>query len=485
MLNKIKGWQKVYAFTLQQVLKSKTTIFSMVLFCLISLASVPLTMHFAYPSKTEEADAAKDSSADKDGKGVIRELWIYNETELPLEEFLDITKMDRDRYETPADTKVTYKTDSFDEAEAALKEKSVEGLMLLRVAYEAGQFKLTGVYGATDQALMSAEVRGMTRGVADLLPVQVLDYLGITPEQKAYATESVDMEVVDWSPESGVDKDKPSSLGSFGYSFSMIFMVFSVMLVSMCSEQVATSVVQEKSSKVVELLLTTLHPLALLLGKVLAIFTTVLIQLALMVVCVILSGLINVSVLHATGDAGDMLNLLFSAQNTASQMAADASVSFQFLNLVPAVLIILLGTLFYATLAGILGASVSKMEDLQEGLKVYSLILVIGAYLGLGVAMFDMMGSANDTFRMIAYYFPLSSMFITPGYLVIGKITLTEGLISVGFMVAGVILIMIFAAGVYENLIYHNGEPVKIKNILAMAFSKKQAKAGDDHKEAV
>ena len=71
------------------------------------------------------------------------------------------------------------------------------------------------------------------------------------------------------------------------------------------------------------------------------------------------------------------------------------------------VVVILTGFLFYGFIAGIAGATVSKVEELSEGLKLFSFAVIIGAYLVIAFMMFANVGETFGTFDYFIYYFKI------------------------------------------------------------------------------
>ena len=82
----------------------------------------------------------------------------------------------------------------------------------------------------------------------------------------------------------------------------------------------------------------------------------------------------------------------------------------------------------------------------------------------------------------MVYYLPLSSVFVVPAYLILGKISLATALISFGILVASTIFVWFFVTKVFETVLYNNGSVMKFKQILAIykESGKKGSKVKDE-----
>ena len=184
------------------------------------------------------------------------------------------------------------------------------------------------------------------------------------------------------------------------------------MVVSYSGQAVASSVVTEKSSKLVEILLTKVRPMAIVVGKVLAMLTVVLMQMITMLISFMLSSLIY--------------KVIFNSENFLPNVIYDSLVTdmfgnITFVNVLVCLIIFILGFLFYAFLGGLVGATISKLEELNEGMISYSFTMIIGAYIGLGIVFASGIRGVSYSYLNFACIFPLSSLFITPSFILLGK----------------------------------------------------------------
>ena len=129
----------------------------------------------------------------------------------------------------------------------------------------------------------------------------------------------------------------------------------------------------------------------------------------------------------------------------------------------------------YATLAGLCGATASRMEEAGESLTLLSMTALVGFYIGFGAAS-TLMAAGDNAFVTFALIFPVSSSFLLPAALLVGKADLWIALIAIAVLLLSIVLMFLFVAKVYEGLILHNGARLKFKDVLAMAKGSKVQK---------
>jgi ABC-2 type transport system permease protein len=195
---------------------------------------------------------------------------------------------------------------------------------------------------------------------------------------------------------------------------------------------VASGVVEEKSSRVVEVLLSAIRARQLMAGKVIGIGLLGILQLTLI-------GLIAVGLALATG----VLNVPGQA----------------ILTLVVTLLWFALGFVFYASLFAVAGALVSRMEELQNAIVPLNLI-ILGSFF-ISIAAVD---QPATTLARVASIVPFSAVFAMPPRIALGAATVPEALVSVGLLVGATALAIPFAGRLYAGAILRIGARVKLRD---------------------
>jgi ABC-2 type transport system permease protein len=213
-----------------------------------------------------------------------------------------------------------------------------------------------------------------------------------------------------------------SGLALFG-----LFLAF--LLPQMFGQFTMMSVVEEKSTRVVEVLLSQIRPGTLLAGKILGLCSLAVVQLALIV-------------------AGLVASLLVT-----NVVDVPASV-WQF---VPMMTISILGGLaIYTTLFALLGSLISRQED-QAQVVFPVFVPLMGGYLVGQTAVF---GNAESLLVKILTWFPLTAPMLLPVRVARGAIGPGEIVVSLGLLALSVYLLFKLAGRVYEFTLLRTGTRV-------------------------
>lgn len=198
---------------------------------------------------------------------------------------------------------------------------------------------------------------------------------------------------------------------------------------------VAQGVVEEKSSRVVEILLSTVRPWHLLLGKVIGL------------------GLVGLTQLVIIGGAGFAVA---SATNvlTLSGVATSA--------LLWGVVWYLLGFLLYATIYGAMGSLVSRQEDTQSVIGPVNIVLILGFVVGFNLLTQDPEGTGTKILSLV----PLLSPVLMPARIASGSAEVWEIALSLGLTAAAIVLFTWLGARIYQNSVLRVGSRIKLTDAL-------------------
>lgn len=214
----------------------------------------------------------------------------------------------------------------------------------------------------------------------------------------------------------GNDDEGPSGAAT-ATGLTAVFVLYGLLI--FYGQQIAQGIVQEKQSRVIEVLLATVEPVQLLGGKLLGLG---------------LLGLIQVAALSGVG----YLALALSGRDT---IPAEA---------VPTLLVTIgffvLGYALYATIFALAAAVVAKMEDLQTAMTVPILMLVGSFFL----AQFAL-AEPDGTVAMVAGLLPPSAPIVQPLRVAVGTADLTTSLIAIAGVVATTAVLVPIAARVHAG----------------------------------
>lgn len=196
---------------------------------------------------------------------------------------------------------------------------------------------------------------------------------------------------------------------------------------------VLTGVVEEKQSRVVEVVLATIEPRDLLIGKVIGIGLLGLAQLVLMVGVGLVAGV-----------AGGRFTL-------------PPTTGFALVNLL---IWFVLGYAFYSTALGVLGALASRMEEASNASSPVSFIAMGGYFFSLIVALNDPAGTA----ARIATFVPPVSPMVVPLRAALGAIEPWEFVGSIVVMCAAIWALFVVGGRVYSGAVLQTGARMKLRD---------------------
>ena len=229
---------------------------------------------------------------------------------------------------------------------------------------------------------------------------------------------------------------------NFFYTYIMIFALYMVIL--LYGQMVAMSVATEKSSRAMELLITSAKPINMMFGKVLAACIAGLIQL----VAIFGSALVFYNVNKSYWGDNGIIDSIF---NIPPELFVYMLVFF------------LLGFLIYAFLYGAISSTVSKLEDINTAVQPVTFLFVIGFM----VVMFSMSsGNVDNVLMQICSYIPFTSPMAMFTRIAMSTVPWYEIAISIGILVASTFGIGILSAKIYRVGVLMYGTSPKIGNII-------------------
>ena len=457
--NPLAGTGKVYGFTLKQTMLSKGWLGSTIAIAALLLIGIPLLL-FAVSSIGSKTDEQDDETE-------IRTVLVVDETEGEA----DYTALKMDESEPEY-----ISCASMDAAIGETAEK--KDCVILRITDSDGTYVAT-VYLPQITEISRSKASKLGTLVEERFRVILMQKAEITPEGAALLSMPVqtDTAAIGENAEAeSEDQDMVGELISFMIPYLMLLLVY--MMVVLYGQSMANSVLLEKTSKLMETILTAVHPVALMSGKLLATATAAVLQLLIWLFSLI-GGMI--------GGAFFALRMVPDTNNTtvqAIEQVTDTFVSFSIPGVLMSLLILALGFLLYLSLSAVSGALASKAEDLNKTNIIFVMVLLGSLLLCISSPSQLEQGASTGEMSFISdamwlKFFPFTSILVVPGGLIMRKISLMLGWASIGILAATVILFVVIAAVIYKMLVLYRGEPPKIKQLLAMLKENKQKKQGD------
>lgn len=400
----LSGTGQVYRFTLSQLLKSRANRVTLIIMVLLAAVSMPLTALLGGETP-ETSDTASLTSVRVD-----------NRTDLVLDFSGDAYWADTD-FSADAgepDAVVTITGDETGYQVAVSGSETAD-------AGELSQLAETARQAVRDACLRAA---------------------GLSSRQLEALTASTGEE----------DSHEEGFWVQYGYS------ILAMILCLMSASYVIRAVVEEKDSRLVELLLVSVKPMALLAGKILAVmaftFGWLLAMLAgLGVSCGLTAGLMGPGVLQK-----QLSGLLAAVPRVQEDLWQAAGV------LLVLLVSLGLGYLTMSLIGGVAGACCSGMEEAGEATGPVMLLTMAG-YL----ASFVVGAVPSGPVAVFSTLCPVVSIFCAPVQFAGGNVSFWLVLASWAIQAAVIWGLLTLASRVYAGLIVHRGSRVKLRELMSMA----------------
>ena len=256
---------------------------------------------------------------------------------------------------------------------------------------------------------------------------------GLTPEQAG--------EIMSVQIESGTETLGKDQMQNFFYTYIMIFALYMVIL--LYGQMVATNVATEKSSRAMEVLVTSAKPTSMMFGKVLA-------------SCI--AGFSQLVLVFGTAI------LLYNVNKEALSNPLIASIFDIPIELfIYLIVFFVLGFLIYAFMFGAIGSTASKLEDINTSVMPITFLFII-AFM---VVMFSMSsGSVDNTAMLVCSYIPFTSPMAMFTRICMSTVAWYEIAISIAILIGSTVGIGVLSAKIYRVGVLMYGTSPKIGNII-------------------
>ena len=240
--------------------------------------------------------------------------------------------------------------------------------------------------------------------------------------------------------------------------FVMINTFVLYMILILYGSSIAQNIVMEKSSKLMDTMLVSVKPEALIMGKLLGMLAAAFLQIGIWIVSLILGMVGFMSVL-----------MVFVPKLPVSEFTKnfDGMGIFTVPSILIAVFIVIIGIVFYTAIASLAGAISSNKEEAASNQGLFIMLLLAAFYLVLfGGAM-----SGKDI-PMWQYLVPFTSVMVLPAGVCLGTVPVGIAAIGVVLLLLCAILMIVLAGRLYKMMSLYKGNKVNIVNAIKMLFSR-------------
>ena len=414
----------VARFTIKDMIKRKSFIISnliILLFIIIGF-NIPNIINLFTGKNTPEGATSETSNSFETKMLIVDSENIFENT------LSNLNEMDLGYNFT-----ITTENISFDNIKQKIENKEIDEAII--ISYKNNQINLE--YIVKNLSMISSVPESLVNTLSKIYSNLQISKLGLTQEQIQSIT-----------PNFAFEMKQTEEQEVQGNQFAI--MLISIVLfyaIYFCAYQVSSSITTEKTSKIIETLVTSTTPRTIVLGKTIGIGIVGIIQ----IIAIIATALISNALFLEEGILDGIINF----DNITPFLGVITLVYFIF------------GYAVYALLYALTGSTVSKPEDVQSANGPVAIIAVIGFYL----SYFTMMNPTSNL-NQVAAMLPISSPFCMPFRVMMGIATPTELIISIAILVVTIFVVAKISIKIYSQAILNYGSKISLKDALQMYKNK-------------
>ncbi|EGG37453.1 ABC transporter permease [Paenibacillus sp. HGF5] len=419
----------VIRFTFMNKVRTKSFLVSTLIFALI--ITIGINLPFLIQMFT----------GDKAGSDETTRIGLVYGQEQTLAEQLETTWSS-----LPANSYEFVKYETTDEA--ALNQDIKDGVIEGYLKFEAqeGNTFPTVVYSSEDEA-MSPELQSNLQAALQVAKTRsIVEGLNLSDAQinELNTPVQIDARSISTNPSGNADgasdeKEGASEVINYIVVYALIILFFFTLMGT--GNMIASEVTTEKSSRIMEILITSVSPLSQMFGKVIGMF------------------LLGLSQIAAFGIVAAVNLMLPHNLDTLKEMNLDLSAIDPML-LVFGLIFYILGYFLYAMLYAAIGSIVSRTEDLGQAVMPITMLSLVAFY----IAIFSL-SAPNSMLMKVSSYIP----FISPTTILVriglGDITVWEILLSLAILVVAILVFGWLAAKIYRTGVLMYGKRPTFKEL--------------------
>jgi ABC-2 type transport system permease protein len=312
----------------------------------------------------------------------------------------------------------------------AVKDGKIDGYVEFAPSQQAGGFP--DVTYKSEAVLEVSTSQSLKNALQAVKTEAMLDGAGLTAAQKAALLAPVQLESVQISTTSGagsVGSGKTSSQQAMDMALVYVIVIALFMAIIITGQMIASEVTAEKSSRVMEILVTSVSPLVGMFGKIFGMFIV---------------GITQIVIFAAVIAAN-----LSMPQNADALGKLDIHVSdIDPVLLVYALIFYLTGYFLFSTLFAAVGSIFSRTEDLGQAVMPITMLSMVGFY----ICMWGGLQNPNSMIVKVTSFIP----FFSP-YVMVARLGMADPPVWQVWLSIGILLVTIYIAGWISAKIYRVG----------------------------
>ena len=432
----LKGFDKVFKFTLTQTFKNKAYIVSLVMMIIMMAIMGPIQY---FSSRTgEKMDNAEFSISEPAAKKIT----VADASGLSLTAD-DLNIKDIGYEEADISVENAFSADY----DAAGKMNSL-GKTDIFVLIGIGQTGYTvSAVQADDSDIPTEELDKLSNYITDKVTDLKIEKSGLSEDDVKLVQNGVYTTGV--MSESEYISEKANEMTNSRFSgLSSMFGILIMIVSTLSASYIIASVTEEKTSKLVESLLVSVRPMALLMGKI----------------CGMLVYIMSILVLGLASSkiSNFVVGRIVGAEIQGGMSQFDFSVLFNFgaVGIILLFASVIIAYIAFGSFSGMMGSACTKTEDVQSATGTVMGMVMLG-YIGSTIVMV----MDKPIITTLACFIPPFSLFTNTVYYLGGKISLPMFALSFVIQIIIIIMLLVVCAKTYRRLILNGSSKPKLIDI--------------------
>ncbi len=222
-------------------------------------------------------------------------------------------------------------------------------------------------------------------------------------------------------------------------------------MIMLYGQTIAKAIIAEKTSKLMETLLTYMEPYALIAGKIGAMVSLALMQMGIWILCILVGlwvGDLIGDILNPNYVNGMMEALRRLKENGGLSALSPMGVTLSVLSLC-------LGFLMYSVIAGFLNSFAGKPEDLSNTMGVFITITITSFVLAYALPLYTLLQGGDVS--GILNYIPFTAAFCLPADILVGTVDVGGALLALVLMALTTLLFIFLTGKIYKAKVFYRG----------------------------
>jgi ABC-2 type transport system permease protein len=351
---------------------------------------------------------------------------------------------------------------SLEDAIALVKEKEDYGLLYIARADGLDDINDKVKFYSEDSPSLTI-ISDLERKIEKRLEQMKLEQDGVSLEQIEASKTNIDIaqESFDGEKTSKIDNVVKLAFGGIaGYLLFMFIIIYGNMIMR--------SVIEEKTSRIIEVIISSVKPIQLMMGKIIGTSLAGVTQFVIWVILggvllTVVSAIFGIDMAQVQSPQQEMVNQAMQTQGTQAmaENLITAIGNLPLANLVTAFMFFFIGGyLLYSSLYAAIGAAVDNETDTQQFMLPILMPLILAVYVGVFTVIEDPHGTVSTVFSFIPFTSPVVMLMRIPF-----GVPLWQQVLSLVLLIGTFILAVWFAAKIYRVGILMYGKKPTYKEL--------------------